>query len=152
MAERRVPLKRTIFRLYDRTIDSVIVGLVFIMLVLLLLAFLDVLLDIRTMLLDALSHRGGEVEFRTLVGDVLDVFVVVELFNTFMTYVRTRRVRMSTLLDLTIVFALRELLIKLYDQNMSTTVLMTLSAVILVLVICRTLTSRLSPATQPDDP
>lgn len=150
MAERRVSLKRTIFRLYDRTIDSVMVGLVFIMLVLMLLAFLDVLLDIRTMLLDAFGHRGGEVEFRTLVGDVLDVFVVVELFNTFMTYVRTRRVRMSTLLDLTIVFALREMLIKLYDRDVSVATLMTLSGVILTLVVCRTLTSRFSPQRQID--
>lgn len=142
MRTSKTPVRKVIFDLYDRTIDVIIMGLVFVMLVLLLISFLDVILNIKTMLVDAFGAHGGEIEFRSLVGNVLDVFVVIELFNTFMGYMRTRHIRLSMLLDVTIVFALREMLLKLYDHAVAMPVLLMLGGVILVLVICRTLTHR----------
>lgn len=145
MNSRPPSIKHAIFALYDRCIDVIVIGLVLAMLLLLLLSFLDVVLNLKTMLTDAFGGAGGEGEFRRLVGNVLDVFVVVELFATFMGYVRTRHVRLSTLLDVTIVFALRELLIRLYDHQPAAQMLLVLVAVIAVLVGCRTLAARFPP-------
>jgi uncharacterized membrane protein (DUF373 family) len=54
-----------------------------------------------------------------------------------MEYARTRRIRISNLVDVTIVFALREILIKLYAQVFSSSDLLALCVVVIVLVIAR---------------
>lgn len=138
--------KNGIFKLYDRAIDVIVIGLVFVMLVLLLLSFFDMVLNLKEMIRTLFAHADVESGFRDLIGNVLDVFVVMELFNTFMGYARTRHVRLSALLDVTIVFALRETLIKLYEKQVPIEVLLTLAGIILVLVIARTLATRYSPA------
>jgi uncharacterized membrane protein (DUF373 family) len=138
--------KHWIFKLYDRAIDVIVIGLVFVMLVLLLLSFFDVVLNLKEMIGALLDHADVESGFRNLIGNVLDVFVVMELFSTFMGYARTRHVRLSALLDVTIVFALRETLIKLYEKQVPIEVLLALAGIILVLVIARTLTARYSPS------
>lgn len=152
MSTSKTPLREAIFDLYDRTIDIIVIGLVFVMLVLLVISFLDVILNIKTMLLDVFGAHGGDVEFRSLVGNVLDVFVVMELFNTFMGYIRTHHIHLSMLLDVTIVFALREMLLKLYDHTVAMPVLLMLGGVILVLVICRTFTRRFPPKASKNNP
>lgn len=144
-------IRQAMIRLYDRTLDVIVIGLVFLMLVLLLLAFADVVLDIKNLLVDLFRGLGKEMDFRHLVVNVLDVFVVIELFGTFVDYVRSHTVRLTTLLDVTVVFALREMLIKLYDSTFSAPVLLTLGGVILLLVVCRTITRTVAPkARNPD--
>jgi len=75
---------------------------------------------------------------------VLDVVILIELFNTFMEYARTRHIRLSNLLDVSIVFALREILIKLYAQVFSSVDLLALCVVVIVLVVARSITSDFS--------
>jgi uncharacterized membrane protein (DUF373 family) len=72
---------------------------------------------------------------------VLDVIILIELFNTFMEYARTRHIRITNILDVTIVFALREILIKLYAQVFSSVDLLALCVVVSVLVIARGITT-----------
>jgi uncharacterized membrane protein (DUF373 family) len=62
-----------------------------------------------------------------------------------MEYARTRRIRLSNLLDLTIIFALREILIQLYAQIFSSADLLTLCVLVIVLVIARSITAGFSP-------
>ncbi|EQD72666.1 hypothetical protein B1A_05340, partial [mine drainage metagenome] len=69
----------------------------------------------------------------------------IELFATFTSYVRTRHVRMTQLLDVTIVFALREMLVKLYGNRFSAEELIGLCVIIILLIIGRSLTGRYSP-------
>jgi uncharacterized membrane protein (DUF373 family) len=92
--------------------------------------------------------RGAEPDaaaLRDLVERVLDVVILVELFNTFMEYARTRRIRLSNLLDLTIIFALREILIQLYAQIFVSANLLTLCVLVIVLVIARSIAAGFSP-------
>jgi uncharacterized membrane protein (DUF373 family) len=78
---------------------------------------------------------------RVLVERVLDVIILIELFNTFMEYARTRHIRLSNLLDVTIVFSLREILIKLYAQVFDPGDLLALCILVIVLVVARSITS-----------
>jgi len=82
---------------------------------------------------------SDEVAMRGLVERVLDVVILIELFNTFMEYARTRHIRLSNLLDVTIVFSLREILIQLYAQVFSASDLLTLCALVIVLVVARSI-------------
>jgi uncharacterized membrane protein (DUF373 family) len=89
------------------------------------------------------------VALRLLVDRVLDVVILIELFNTFMEYARTRHIRLSNLLDVSIVFALREILIKLYAQVFSSIDLLALCVVVIVLVVARSITSDFSRDERP---
>ncbi len=137
-------LKRVVFQLYDRAIDVVILGVIPLMLVALAFAFIQALFATYHMLPYIQTAAPDESTLRVLVERVLDVVILIELFNTFMEYARTRHMRMSNLLDVTIVFALREILIQLYAQVFSSTDLLTLCALIIVLVIARSIIVSLS--------
>jgi uncharacterized membrane protein (DUF373 family) len=140
-------LRRVVFRLYDRAVEFVILGVIPLMLIALAFAFIEALIGTAHMI--PLIHSTApddstspdEVALRLLVARVLDVVILIELFNTFMEYARTRRIRLSNLLDVTIVFALREILIKLYAQVFSSTDLLALCVVVIVLVIARGITT-----------
>jgi uncharacterized membrane protein (DUF373 family) len=136
-------LRRVVFSLYDRAIEFVILGVIPLMLIALAFAFIEALYGTAHMipLIHAVSPDDSaspdEVALRELVNRVLDVVILIELFNTFMEYARTRRIRISNLVDVTIVFALREILIKLYAQVFSSSDLLALCVVVIVLVIAR---------------
>ncbi|MEJ2646357.1 MAG: phosphate-starvation-inducible PsiE family protein [Gammaproteobacteria bacterium] len=138
-------MKELIMRIYDRAIDVIVIGLVLVMIVVMVFAFFDVLLNMWHLIPSLKSKAVNEAEFRDMIVNVLDVFVIIELFNTFTGYVKTRRVRLTQLLDVTVVFALRELLAKLYANVFSTEQLIGLCIIVILLVLARSLTGRMSP-------
>lgn len=137
--------KELVLRAYDLVIDVVIVGLIFLMLVALLFSFADVVASTYRMIPFLTPSVFDQGEFRVLVENVLDVFVVIELFGTFTGYLRTRHIRLSPLLDVTVVFTLREILVKLYGQNFAANDMIGLCAIALVLVIARSIAGRFPP-------
>jgi uncharacterized membrane protein (DUF373 family) len=144
-------LRRVVFRLYDRAVEFIILGVIPLMLIALFFAFLEAVISTAHMipLLHAVAPGDAEmspdeVALRLLVDRVLDVVILIELFNTFMEYARTRHIRLSNLLDVSIVFALREILIKLYAQVFSSVDLLALCVVVIVLVVARSITSDFS--------
>ena len=139
-----------IFRFYDMAVDAVIIGVIPLMLIALGYAFVEAVISTVHMILtiEPVGHDASEL--RVLVERILDVVILIELFNTFMDYARTRRIRLSTLLDVTIVFSLREILIKLYAQKFSSRDLVALCIVVIVLVVARSVTMWFSPAARKD--
>ena len=130
---------------YGLVVDGVIICLIFLMLVVLVFAFADVVMSTWRMIPELRPANFEGTDFRALVENVLDVFIVIELFGTFTEYVRVRRVRISGLLDVTIVFTLREILVRLYAQRFATEDLIGLCLVALILVIGRSITGRFPP-------
>jgi uncharacterized membrane protein (DUF373 family) len=130
---------------YGIIVDAVIICLIFLMLVVLLFSFADVVVATYHVIPELRSTTFEAQDFRGLVEEVLDVFIIIELFSTFAEYVRSRRVRISGLLDVTVVFTLREILVKLYSQHFATTGLIGLCIVALILVIARSITGRFPP-------
>ncbi len=138
-------MKDLILRIYDRTIDVIVIGLVLVMIVVMAFAFFEVVLNVWALMPSLKANIVGQDEFRDLIVNMLDVFVLIELFATFTSYVKTRHVRMTQLLDVTIVFALRELMVKLYGSRLATAELIGLCAIVILLIIGRSLTGRFSP-------
>lgn len=146
VAQGRVPPARPanstrdlVFRIYDRAVELVILGVIPMMLVSLGFAFIQALISTASMFPLANMMASDEVAMRGLVERVLDVVILIELFNTFMEYARTRHIRLSNLLDVTIVFSLREILIQLYAQEFSAADILTLCALVIVLVVARSI-------------
>lgn len=143
-------VKRLILHIYDMTIDAIVVGLVLMMVVTLVFAFIDVLVGLIHLVPTLRSATLNDVEFRDLVTSVLDVFVIIELFSTFIDYVKVRRIRLSMLIDVTAVFVLREMLIKVYGKSFSTNELLVLALLLIVLVVARSIAGRFPPKAQED--
>ena len=138
-------MKDLILRIYDHAIDVIIIGLVLVMIVVMGFALFDVLLDVWRLIPDLKTNTVNADDFRDLIVNVLSAFVVIELFNTFTSYVKTRNVRLTQLLDVTVVFALREMLVKLYASSLSSGQMIGLCVTVILLVIARSLTGRLPP-------
>jgi uncharacterized membrane protein (DUF373 family) len=140
-------MRTAVFRLYDHAVELIILGIIPLMLVALLFAFIEALISTAGMLPLIHAATPDESALRVLVERVLDVIILIELFNTFMEYARTRRIRLSNLLDVTIVFALREILIQLYAQVFSSADLLTLCVLVIVLVVARSISAGFSRET-----
>lgn len=142
---REKQLRRLILGVYDTVIDVIVSGLVLIMLVVLVFAFVDVLITLFHLIPTLHSTALEPTDFRELVTSVLDVFVIIELFSTFIDYVKQRRIRLTRLIDVTAVFVLREILIKIYAKAFSTHELLVLALLLFVLVIARSIAGRFPP-------
>jgi len=132
-------VRGTVFRVYDRVVDFIILGVIPLMLVALAFAFVQAVISTFGMFQAIAAAAADATALRVLVERVLDVVILIELFNTFMEYARTRHMRLANLLDVTIVFGLREILIQLYAQVFSPTDLLTLCVLVIVLVIARSI-------------
>ncbi len=132
-------------RIYHATVTIIVYGLILMMLITLVFAFLDVLQTLIH-LVPTLPHvRLDDIEFRDLVISVLDVFVIIELFSTFVNYLEMQRIRLSMLIDVTAVFVLRDMLIKIYGKTVSNEEMLALGILLVILIIARSITSRYSP-------
>ncbi len=136
-------LRAIVFRFYDSAVELVILGVIPLMLVALAFAFVQAVISTTGMFPLFNDAKMNEDALRVLVERVLDVVILIELFNTFMEYARTRHIRLANLLDVTIVFALRETLIQLYAQSFSPADLLTLCVLVIVLVIARSIAAGL---------
>jgi len=132
-------IRAAVFKLYDQAVEFVILGVIPLMLVALAFAFIAAVISTIGMFGALSTTNPDEQALRILVERVLDVVILIELFNTFMEYARTRHIRLSNLLDVTIVFALREILIQLYAQVFSPMDLLTLCVLVIVLVVARSI-------------
>ncbi|MEE3501420.1 phosphate-starvation-inducible PsiE family protein [Acidiphilium acidophilum] len=95
----RLRWRALIFRGYDIAVDAVIIGVIPLMLIALGFAFVEAVVTTIHLFPDLRPAKVDGFELRTLVERILDVVILIELFNTFMDYARTRRIRLSTLLD-----------------------------------------------------
>ena len=138
-------LKEFVLLAYGIVVDVVVAGLIFVMLVVLLFSFIDVVEATYRMIPILKTTTFEETDFRLLVENVLDVFIVIELFGTFAEYVRTKYIRISGLLDVAVVFTLREILVKLYAQIFSVNDLIGLCVIALLLVIARSIAGLFPP-------
>lgn len=136
---------RKILKLYDIIVNVIVSGLVFIMLVTLALAFADIIATLFHLIPNLRSVKLDDVEFRDLVTGILDVFIIIELFGTIIDYIRLRRIRLSALIDVVAVFILRDMLAKIYAKSVPSTDLVILAALLITMVVARTITGRFPP-------
>lgn len=151
MSPSRYRWRALIFRGYDIAVDTVILGVIPLMLIALVYGFVEAVISTVHMVLTMGPAVSEALDLRGLVERILDVVILIELFHTFTDYAKTRKIRLSMLLDMTIVFALREILIKLYAQKFSARDLVALGIVVIVLVIARSVAMWFSPAQKKPD-
>jgi uncharacterized membrane protein (DUF373 family) len=85
--------------------------------------------------------------FDSMVTDILTFLVIIELFRSFIEYFEVHRFRLNTMIDPAIVFVIRELIVKTYDNTgfLDWKTLLAMGFVIVCLGIVRTLAVKFSP-------
>ena len=80
------------------------------------------------------------------VTDILTFLVMIELFRSFIDYLKVRRIRLHSMIDPAIIFIIRELIVMLYSHaSLSTGTLLGFAALLLSLGGIRTLAVIFSP-------
>ncbi len=131
----------------QRAVVRVIIDvLIVLVLVTLVWAVLGVARDVWI----AVTQRSTDA-FKGLSVELLSVFVFIELFHSLTEYVRYRRIRVTTLVDASLAFVLREIWVDMYAGSADWQRLLSLAALVLALGAVRALAVVFSPSERAAD-
>ena len=118
---------------FNRVI-AVIFGVMMVIIILTLIVGLwDLLVDIRVL---AVEHKL-RANYLEIIYDVLTLFVMIELLRSIAEYFNSKRLRMTFIADAAIVFVLREVMIKIFEQKVVPEEMYAMSALIVALTVLR---------------
>lgn len=81
----------------------------------------------------------------SIINNTLSIFIMIEIIKSINDYIALKRVRISVIIDISIIILLRELVIGLYQHNISTEFSILLTGIIFLLIIMRVITLKYSP-------
>jgi uncharacterized membrane protein (DUF373 family) len=82
-------------------------------------------------------HQKLARDYQTIITQLLTLFILVELIRSIVDYFTSRQLRITFIVDATIVFILREVMIDLFESKISSEQIYAMSALLLVLTILR---------------
>lgn len=82
---------------------------------------------------DLLASKELAREYQNIVSEVLTLFILIELSRSLADYFTTHRLRMTFIVDAGIVFVLREIMIKIFEHQITTEEIYALSLLLFVL-------------------
>jgi len=150
-AERSVPVVQSRLRGVVSRIQSVTVAaLVDVLVLLLLIVLVWVVFGVAKDVVGAITSRSVDA-FKNLSVEILTVFIFIELFHSLSEYMRYQRIRVTTLVDASLAFVLREVWIRLYAGEAGWQQLLALGGMVLALGAVRTLAVVFSPSERKAD-
>ena len=130
-----------------RIVDIIIKIMVPFIILALLLGVARIFLDLRGVYTSATIDEG----FNLLVTNILSMFIVIELLRSILDYFEIHRLRITFIIDGALVFILREIMIGIYQHEMEAFEIISLSVLLLVIGIIRTLAIVHSPKSLKED-
>ncbi len=107
----------------------------------LMIGIARIFLDLREVFRSP-TIAGG---FDIMVSNILSMFIIVELLKGIIEYFEIHRVKITFITDATLVFILREVMIGIYKRGMGWTEILSISALLLVIGVIRTMAIVFSP-------
>ena len=121
-------------KIFKTVVDLVTLIILYILLLALLMGVLDILLNIKSILFGTLG--GG---FGQIVSGVLTIFVLIDLFKTFLDFREHEEIKITYVTDATILIVMREIAAGLYAQRYDSQFILGLSTLLLILGIVKAL-------------
>jgi len=118
---------------FNRAITAIFGVMVVIIILVLIVGLVDLFVDIRNLVTENKLREG----YLEIIYDVLTLFVMIELMRSIAEYFNSKRLRMTFIADAAIVFVLREVMIKLFEQKLVPEQMYGMSALILALTVLR---------------
>jgi uncharacterized membrane protein (DUF373 family) len=127
-------------KIFKTIIDLVTIIILYILLLALIVGVINILLAIKSIILGTLE--GG---FGQIVSSVLTIFVLIDLFKTFVDYREHKEIRLTYVTDATILIVMREITAGVYAQRFDYQFILGMSVLLLTLGIIRALTVKYPP-------
>ena len=121
-------------KIFKMVINFVTIIILYVLLLALLVGVLNILRDINSILFGTLG--GG---FGQIVSSVLTIFVLIDLFKTFLDYREHQEIRITYVTDATILIVMREIAVGVYAQRFDYQFVLGLSILLFTLGIIRAL-------------
>jgi len=121
-------------KIFKTVIDLVTLIILYILLLALLIGVINILLNIKLILFGTLG--GG---FGQIVSGVLTIFVLIDLFKTFVDFREHEEIRITYVTDATILIVMREIAAGLYAQRYDLQFILGLATLLLMLGIVKAL-------------
>jgi uncharacterized membrane protein (DUF373 family) len=134
-------------KLFQKVVDVLIRMMIPLVILALMLGMARIFLDLKGVFLSPSITEG----FNSLLTDILSMFVVMELFRTILEYFEIHRLRITFIIDGALVFILREIMVGIYQHNMSANETISLVVLLLVMGVIRTLAIVHSPKGSLDE-
>ncbi|WP_321429734.1 phosphate-starvation-inducible PsiE family protein [uncultured Methanolobus sp.] len=129
--------QKTIFKMVTDFVTSIVL---YILLLALIVGVLNILVDIKSMFFG--SSNGG---FAQIVSGVLTIFVLIDLFKTFVDYREHEEIRITYVTDATILIVMREIAVGVYVQRFDYQFILGMSILLLTLGVIRALAVKYPP-------
>jgi uncharacterized membrane protein (DUF373 family) len=82
-------------------------------------------------------HKELTRDFQSIISELLTLFILVELIRSIVDYFTSRQLRITFIVDATIVFILREIMIDLFETKINPDQIYALSVLLLALSVLR---------------
>lgn len=82
---------------------------------------------------------------RHLINNALSMFILIEIIKSVNDYIYYKRIRISVVLDVSIIILLRELVLGLYQHTISESFAILITGIIFIMIIARAITIKFSP-------
>jgi len=127
MPDRRI--KQRFIDVFNRSTDIVFAVILVFILLGIAIGVLRLFLEVSDLLV--LKRVSGS--YLPIISDVLTLFILIELSRSLIDYFDVHRLRLTFIIDAGIVFVLRELMIKMFENKISVEEMLSISAVLFVL-------------------
>jgi uncharacterized membrane protein (DUF373 family) len=127
------------FRLLDNSILFSLFVLELIISVGLFLNLIKIFYDIYS------SYPNINEIIKHLINNALSMFILIEIIKSINDYIYYKRIRISVVLDVSIIILLRELVLGLYQHTISESFAIMITGIIFIMIIARAITIKFSP-------
>jgi uncharacterized membrane protein (DUF373 family) len=122
-------VKTSYMQLFDRLTDYIFGVLLIFITLGLIIGVLRLFLSLG----DLVMHADSSREYLHIISEVLTLFILIELSRSLAEYFNTHRLRMTFIVDAGIVFVLREIMIKLFEETIQVEQIYAMSVLLFVL-------------------
>ncbi len=105
---------------YNRFVDLLVIFTLPIVLLTLLISIIIILYDLRLFsayIVEGQLRLEHEEAFKLLIKNILNFFVLIELFRVFLDVIEYRRIRMRQMLEAGVVFVVREIVVAMFEHR-----------------------------------
>ena len=121
-------------KIFKTIIDLVTIVVLYVLLLALFVGVINILMNIKSILLGTLGGGFGQV-----VSSVLTIFILIDLFKTFIDFREHEEIRITYVTDATILIVMREIAAGVYAQRYDYQFILGLSTLLLILGIIKAL-------------
>ncbi|MDW7731235.1 MAG: phosphate-starvation-inducible PsiE family protein [Methanolobus sp.] len=120
-------------RLFDTVILAVTFSILYILLIAIIVGLLNIVYNVGLIIREVIGGNFIHINFVDIVVSVLTIFILIDLFKTFVDYREHKQIRLLYIIDATILIVMREIAAGVYTHHIQYEFAVSVSILLLVL-------------------